>query len=395
MSGWYLFTHRTRGLGFAFLILIFNVAQAHAQTPPQTETQIQTQTKPQVQVSPQTIQWRWLGDIRVREQSEKYAENEAQRSPKLRVRLGAAVAVSPSLRTEVRLATAKSHRSTNQSLGESKEPGAYRRFIGLDLAYIQWSPIFFAELYGGRIPQLHIRHGGSQILLDEDITLEGAGLSLTKEFFTSTNIFLNGGTALIKENYDGYYSQEEADNRFEWVQAGVANQFDKLKFTYGTGFFNFTSFKGKNFSDLVSGGDANGNSEDPVGVAKYDYQPQQYFLNLDIIAGENKFGLFSEYVVNTKVDRKNSALWTGVKFGHKIWEAQLAYGETKADAVPGLFTNSDFGGGTAGSQGTVTSLNCKFARNMALKITHFQNKVTTSLGDKSYVRTNVDVSASF
>lgn len=346
-------------------------------------------------VAAENIQWRWQGDIRVREQSEKFGENKAQRSPKLRVRIGVDAALSPELRAEMKIATAKSHRSTNQSLGDSKEPGSYRRFIGLDLAYIEWTPFFFSKLYIGRIPQLHARYGGSQIVLDEDITLEGGGFILAKDFFASTNIFLNGGLTIIKENYDSYYSQEETDNRFDWVQVGVTNQFNKLKFTYGTGLFNFTSFKGKNFSDLVNGGGASGNSEDPSGFVKYDYLPRQYFLNLDNFVGESKLGVFGEYIVNPKASENNTALWTGLKFAQKSWEAQLAYGEIKADAVFGLFTNSDFGGGMTGAQGIMASLNWKFAENMAFKITHFQNKVATALGDKSYVRTHADLTANF
>lgn len=337
----------------------------------------------------------WSGDLRLRTQAEKNGDNETRWSEKLRARFGVGIKVSNELRAEIRLATTRSNRSTNQTLGDSSDGGAPRRYIGLDLAYAEWHPFEFFKLYAGRIPQLHYRPGGSQVLLDEDISLEGSGFTAEESFADNWRVFLNGGSVYIRENYDAYYSEDLTDNMINWMQAGLEWKWDKIKLTAGSGFYNFTGLQGKNYADLVDGGVSNGNSEQPTGVVKNPYLPRQYFLEGSIGLGSFTTGLFAERIINSETRDPNAAWWFGASLSRGAWDGQFAYCEVQKDAVPALFTYSDFGNGTTDTRGIVASVRWKFTKGMSFKVTEFVNRIQASTLNKEYNRTHLDISASF
>lgn len=339
--------------------------------------------------------WTWTGDLRLRTQLERQSGQDSRWSEKIRARFGVHLTMSSKLRAEIRLASAKSSRSTNQTLGDNKDPGPRRRFIGLDLAYADWHPVPFAKIYLGRFPQVHFRPGDSQVVLDDDLTLEGAALVSEYEFIEQTFAFANFGSSYIRENYDNYYSEELADNMLNWGQVGLKFKGDTLKVTLGAGFFNFVNVQGKSFSDLATGGEALGNTEDPAGVVAYPYLPRQYFMDLKHSFGETEVGIFGERVINNEVSARNSAWWTGLAVAHGKWDGQVSYGETQANAVPALFTNSDFGNGRTGVQGLLASARWKFAKNMAFRISHFDNRIHLASGNVSYIRDHFDLTMSF
>ena len=108
------------------------------------------QEQPAVNVEPTPVaappapEWSWAGDLRLRTQSEKNGDNHIRWNEKLRLRFGVAVKINRELNAEIRIATARSARSTNQGLGDSAEPAGARHFIGLDLAYVNYHPVSFA-----------------------------------------------------------------------------------------------------------------------------------------------------------------------------------------------------------------------------------------------------------
>ncbi len=338
---------------------------------------------------------KWYGDIRLREQIEKDGDNEARSSTRIRVRFGVGIQMQRDLKAEIRLASARSNRSTNQSLGDSSEPGSRRRFIGLDLAYAEWSPLPFGRLYAGRFPQAHFRPGDSQILLDDDLTLEGGALTVEHEFLPAWRVFGSLGSAFIRENYDNYYSEDLADNMLNWGQLGVAWMKDARKVRAGAGFFNFTSVQGMNFADLAAGGKANGNTEAAAGVVKNPYLPRQYFIDYRDKLGALDTGLFYELVQNPETTDPNEAFWTGVSVGQKSWDAQLAYTEVESDATLALFTNSDLGNGTTDLKGWVGAGRWKFMKNMNFRFTQMVARTDMSGLNKEYRRSHFDLSASF
>lgn len=340
---------------------------------------------------------KWNGDLRVRAQNESNLPSPgAERfSQKLRLRVGVKADVSADLRAEIRLATAQSHNSTNQTLGDNKEPGMRRRFIGLDLAYAAWTIEESIQFYGGRIMQVHNRPGGSQILLDSDIALEGGAVVTESEISDSLYLRSNWGSAWLRENYDTYYSQEATDNMLNWGQVELEYKFQKTSIAFGTGFFNFVSLQGKRFSDISTGATARGNSQSTGGIYSDNYIPRQYYVNTKMELADWKVGVFGEYIDNSETRSPNRATWIGFSVAKNQWLAQLAYADIQSDAVPGIFTDSDFAGGSTDSNGYVCTLQWKLMAKVSLSATQFWNYKQTTDGSTRYDRTHLDIVAQF
>lgn len=338
---------------------------------------------------------KWTGDIRIRESVEKEHQTETHWSTRLRTRLGVEAQLNEYLRAEFRLASAKSNRSNNQKLGDKDEPGMRRRFIGLDLAYADWKPAPFARVFVGRYPQIQFRPGGSEVILDDDLTMEGGGLSLEHEVFRKVWVFGHVGSSYIRENYDNYYFEDMADNMLNYGQLGVYWDNHGMRLTVGAGFYNFTSVQGKNFSDLVAGGDANGNTEAAPGVVKNPYIAREYFIDAKLPIGKFDFGTYFQYVQNKETTDPNEAAIVGFSIGQKKWDFQAAYTEIESDAVMGLFTNSDFGDGVTDVRGFIGSARWKFARNMSFKVTHFNAHTAMSKTQEEYKLWRFDLNAWF
>jgi hypothetical protein len=338
---------------------------------------------------------KWKSDLRFRVQQESTWPDDPHVSQKLRFRLGVQKKVSSDLRAELRLATATSNNSMNQTLGDSSDPGFARRFLGLDLAYGEWKPLNFFNFQAGRIPQTHERPGGSQILLDSDLALEGAALSLECSFQESSAVFIKMGSSLIRENYDTYYSQALTNNMFNWGQLGVRWQQDSLTTVFGTGFFNYTSLQGMKFSDISLGGKARGNSESPPGTFKNSFIPRQYFIDFKQQRETSSLGAFVEYLHNGETRDPNYAWWTGIYYGEERWKATLAYAEVASDVVPGIFTDSDFAGGTTDTKGFVFAATVRIRKSLSFALTQYLNRKNRAFEATQYSRTHLDLTAEF
>jgi hypothetical protein len=338
---------------------------------------------------------KWSGDLRLRTQSEKNDTNDRRTIQRLRLRLGMQAELQEDLRAEIRLATALGHRSANQTLGDKDNPGAPRRPIGLDLAYARWQALKFLRLDLGRIPQSQFKAGGSEILLDDDIALEGAAVRLEQGLSPSWNLFGTAGSALIRENYDSFYSEELTDNVLNFAQMGLKFERDENEFVVGAGFFNYTALQGMKFSDLASGASARGNSESPAGVVKNNYVPRQVFAEFDKNWGSWNSGLAIEHLVNSETKDPNKAWWISASVGQKVWDSTLAWGFVESDAVPAIFTQSSFGDGRTDVSGIVLSGRYKLAQGISLKLTQMVCRLNESTTGTEYLRTHLDLSASF
>lgn len=342
-------------------------------------------------------EWKWSGDVRLRAQNEALEGQEPRLSERLRLRVGMNALVQSDLRVEIRLASMPSNRSTNQTLGDNKEPGFARRYIGLDLAYAEWKPLSEVKFNLGRIPQAHFRPGGSQLLLDDDLALEGASgiFEIGLDGEGSWSVFGSVGSTLIRENYDSYYSEKQTDNRINWVQLGLQWRDSSWKASVGGGFFNFVGLKGRLFSELVTGGSSLGNTEASGGVIKNEYLPRELFFEGSYRWSGYELGVFVEHLINSETEDPHLASWLGVVFARKPWEFHLAYATVDSDVVPALFTNSDFGAGRVDVDGYVANLKWNFKEKMSLRLSQFINRVKMPDGALAYNRTHLDLSASF
>lgn len=338
----------------------------------------------------------WSGDLRVRGQSESTEAADSRRSLRLRGRFGVKAKVDDSLQAEFRLASSNNYRSTNQSLGDSGDPGFARRFMGLDLAYAEWKPSSALRLHAGRIPQWHQRPGGSQIILDEDIALEGLALRGEYGFADSWSVQAGVGTAFIRENYDdASFSADETDNVLHSMDLALNKTFADSSLKFGLSFFNFVGIQNRLFSELAAGGAALGNSEFPAGRVKNNFRPLRAYLEGKTKWGSLEYSSFVERVVNEDTRDPNRAWWVGVGLKDKAWSSQLAYAELETDAVPAVFTFSDFAAGQTDARGFIFSFQYDLAKNVALKLTQFANRQKFSVLNTQYLRTHLDLSVAF
>ncbi len=360
------------------------LAQVHADVPAERQVSAEASSN-----------WKWKTDLRLRTQQETTAPADSRLSEKLRARIDVKVDVESDLKAEFRLATTKTNNSGNQTLGDNKDPGFTRRDFGLDLAFGEWKPLPFFKAVVGRIPQVHFRPGDSQILLDVDLALEGAALVMDHSYDEHISIFANGGSTLLRENYDTYYSEKLTDNMINWGQAGLAFKTQDSVTTVGGGFFNYTALQDMKFSDVSTGGSARGNSEGNPGIYKNSYVPRQYFLETKIKWNAYQIGAFAERIVNGETTDPNQASWTGFSVVKDKWKMQLAYAYIASDAVPGIFTDSDFAGNTTNSSGYVFTASLKLKKFFTLGLTQYLNKKKFGLDDAQYSRTHLDIAFEF
>ncbi len=339
----------------------------------------------------------WSGDLRVRAQLESTDLIQDRLSGRIRARVGAEIVVDPEVKGVFRLATTRTNRAPNQVLGESSDPGSARRFFGLDLAYGEWTIISGVKLHAGRIPQTQIKVGGSQIILDDDIALEGLALSVTAPMTESLSVSFLTGSDWIRENYDTLYSVRNAENMINWAQVAGQWKIDEgYKVRAGLGFHNFTSLEGMLFSDLSVGGSRFGNTERTVGVVKNQYLAREYFAEWTAPLGSMASLVAIQHVVNTSTRDLNQAWWVAWSVVEPtVWDMQLGYGLIESDAVPGVFTDSDFANGSTDSDGFLLSSRWFLGNRLQLRLSQFYNRIERSSRNLQYLRTHLDLSASF
>lgn len=342
----------------------------------------------------------WVGDLRLRAQAESPDPNDSRFSEAYRARFGLKSALDDRLSAQLRLASAKSNRSVNQTVGDSKEPGFVRRTIGLDLAYAEWKIADFggngavaADI--GRYPLQHFRPGESQLVLDADLALEGAALKTDFAIAEGWKFFGTAGSSWIRENYDTYYSEKNTDNMIHWVQAGLDWRDGDRGVKAGAGFFNFVGLQGLLFSNLSDGGAPNGNSEAASGVVRNGYIPKEVFVEAVWTRAEGTWSVFAEKISNDETRDPHEGSWTGIKFARDEWSAKAGWVELQSDATSALFTDSDFASGKTDSRGSILSLRKEFGPKIAVQVTQFSAAAMVGLERYRFSRTQADFSLAF
>lgn len=337
----------------------------------------------------------WQGDLRLRTQMENDDNKDSRLVERLRLRVGVTARLQDDLTAEIRMATATGNRSANQTLGDKDGPGSSRRFIGLDVAYADWKALPFLEVFAGRIPQFQYKAAGSEILLDDDVALEGVGVQMQRALSGTWSVFANIGSLIIRENYDSFYSEEQTDNMLNFGQLGFSFEGDDFGVTVGGGFYNYVGLQGMNFSDIAAGATARGNSESAPGVIKNNYVPREAFVELRRPWGSWDTQLGIEYLVNSETNDPNQAWWVSASLGQKSWDTTFAWGQSESDAVPSMFTQSSFGNGQTDSRGVLVSGRWKFARGVAVRLTQMACRLKYTTDNTQYLRTHLDLSVSF
>ncbi|MDH4018890.1 MAG: putative porin [Xanthomonadales bacterium] len=326
---------------------------------------------------------RWKGDFRYRYESFD-VENQPNRDRnRIRARAALIADVTPTIEVGLGLASGGDDPvSSNQTLGG----GGSTKDLRIDLAYFDWDGLKDTHVYGGKFSNYIHRAGKNALLWDGDWRPEGTGIKWNNGMF-----FANGlGTWIESDSKEG--------QSFAYLtQLGVKFPIgDNFKLTTGVGYHVFdTAGSGSFFGD---DDDFFGNSFDPVSnTYLYDYEDLEFFADL----GFEMFGhpalMFGNYVQNQAVDEDDTGWAVGFKYGAAKnkgeWQFGYVYQRLEKDAVLGLLTDSDFGGGGTNSKGSIIKGSYAIYKNFNANLTYFINDVGLDQEDPiDFKRLQLDLS---
>lgn len=145
---------------------------------------------------------------------------------------------------------------------------------------------------------------------------------------------------------------------------------------------------------------ADGNSLDPAGNYLKDYDIVAVFADHTMEVAEVPLQVFMELARNTATGDANDAFAAGFVAGRTDAAGTAAFSwswrETAADALIGLFTDSDFGGGSTESLGHMFSLQYAVTSQVAIGATFIDSRVRAgNTGYADYDRVMLDMEFSF
>lgn len=324
------------------------------------------------------------GDVRLRYEGIDEQGVEERNRGRFRARLGLTAEVNDNVEAVLQFASGGDNPvSTNQSFDD----GFSRKDIGLDLAYLDWTPNDQLHVYGGKMKNPFYRAGDHALVWDSDLNPEGLAVS-----YENAGFFGTGALMFVEER------SAADDSLLLALQGGYAFALsDGATLTAGVSLYDYSDTIGNApFYD----GDANGNSVDGNGNLVFDYSQFEFFAELSTKLGDLPFSLFADYVQNTEAGAEDTGYALGASIGKASapgsWQASIAYQDLEADAVIATFTDSDFGGGGTDASGFTLKGKYALADNWALGGTLFLNDIDESIANKhDYTRLQIDLEFKF
>lgn len=307
----------------------------------------------------------WKGDFRYRYEHIDQEGRDSRNRSRIRARTSLNATLSDTMKVGVGLATGGDDPvSSNQTIGG----GGSSKDIKIDLAYFNWSGLANTNITGGKFSNFLVRPSKQGLMWDGDWRPEGLGAIWDNDFFFAQGL----GTWLEGDSRNG--------TEFGWaLQAGFnfkTGDFGKLKIGAGYSVFDIAGrtplfgdpddFYGNSFVLNPLTGDL---------AFEYDYQNLEAFAEWGI----GKFTLFADYTVNQDAPDDDTGYLFGAKYGSAKtkgqWDVTYFYARKEKDAMVGLLTDSDFGGGGTDSKGHALSGTYAFHKAWNFKATYFINEV--------------------
>lgn len=354
----------------------------------------------------------WTGDLRYRFAKAKESVDDERTYQQLRARLGARADVNESTQVVFRLATGSSAISTNQTLGDPKDPGMPRRSFGLDLGYVDWTFTKGGKVWAGRAANPFWSPGKVQTVFDGDLAFEGVVVKWEPKW-SASSAFLNLGGFIISENFDSPY--DVVDTGLVAAEVGYSQKTPVGSFTGRVGAYHFLNIQDKQINTVEKDGKIDsysypfdryrGNTVYPNDPLAAPDQRKYYFQNKYVLQAlgfewKHKIGplepsLFYEWVKNGEVRDQNTAVEWGaaVKWGRT--SLAWAFVEKQTDSVVGAFTDSDANGGGADNKGTRLSIAYQLSDNSLVGFNQFRATRGVNSVERDYSGSQLDFVVSF
>ncbi len=332
------------------------------------------------------------GDFRFRYENIDVEDRDERNRNRIRARAGIVAKPQPDLEVGFGLSSGEDGDpvSSNQTLGSAGS----RKDVYIDLAYFNKQIAPGVNLTGGKFKNFLYRPGKHAMLWDSDWNPEGLGVTYQGEMFFANAL----GTWLDGDSRGGT----------EFVsggQVGVTVPLgDSVKLTAGVGYY-----------DIGVGGKANplviddeveyfGNSFvcDPVDSVDpdecaftVDYAELEGFAELAFSLFGIPTSVFVDYVQNQDADINDTGYAAGFAVGKLkgkgTWDFSYVYQDLEADAVLGVLTDSDFGGGGTDTKGHVFRGTYGLGEKWNLGFSYFLNEIGENAGDEQdYDRIQLD-----
>jgi hypothetical protein len=233
----------------------------------------------------------------------------------------------------------------------------------------------------------------NQLVWDNDVNPEGLAVNFGRDASEKVSYFLAGSWYSVMER------KEDPDIYMLGAQGGLGiKASEKVKVTFGASYYGFENVKGATalFSEYF--GNTTTVNDDSVHVFANDYRIVEGFGEIGIKAGSVSWSIWGAYVNNTAADSLNTGwlVGLGLKGGKDrgAWKLGGFYKWVEADGVIGVFSDSDFGGGSTDVKGFAVSGGYAVAKNVELSSTLFINEKGVEDGT-SWNRLFVDLSMKF
>lgn len=322
----------------------------------------------------------WNGDLRLRYDGTDEAGEEQHNRFRFRGRIELAAELSSRVRFSARLATSDGNPvSTNLDFGG----GFSSKNIAIDRVLINWNALNELDITLGKMGRPWFRAGGNALLWDSDLNPEGVNARWSPGVF-----FASLGTFVVAERSAG------DDSLLHSVQAGLDKRFsERSRLLVSAAFFDYTNTIGNPpfYRDR-----AKGNSVDADGNFIHDYDIFEISGEYSAVLYRWPVSIYAVWAKNTAVDIQDTAFALGVNIGlvDAPGKMQFSYAwyETEADAVMGIFSDSDFGGGNTDSRGHLLRARYGLTGNIALNGTLIISEIEMFRNNRhDYNRVQLDI----
>ena len=350
--------------------------------PAQGQAQEEEQEKSATRAWIDTIDWE--GDLRLRFDGTDEAGEVENNRFRFRGRFGFASELSNKLQFSLRLATSDGDPvSTNLDFGN----GFSSKDIAIDRIFVNWQALVDLDIALGKMGRPWFRAGSNSLLYDSDLNPEGVNAR-----WSPGDYFVNLGAFVVAQR------SASDDSWLRSVQAGLDRRLSETtRLVISGAYFDYTNTIGHSPFYLNK---PKGNSVDANGNFIYDYNIIEISTEYTMLVSDWPVTVFGVWAQNTAVDIQDTAFAAGVKVGlaNARGKAQFSYAwhDTDADAVMGIFTDSDFGGGNTDSRGHFIKARYVLTENITLNGTFIISEIEMFRNNQhDYNRVQLDVEFHF
>ncbi len=333
---------------------------------------------------------RFKGDFRYRFENIDAGTASDRDRNRIRARVSVITSLDDGLQVGIGLASGGDDPvSTNQTLGG----GGATKDARLGLAFFKWHMSEQFTVVGGKFKSVWYRPEKHGLIWDGDYNPEGLAFTYGQGGF-----FANAALTWLESD------SKKSNSRLAYgVQSGFDTDVGDASLRVGAGYFH-AGVEGQ----AVYHGDPDdffGNSYACVDITTLsgctysnDYREIEVFAHLKTQLDSRQLVLFADYVRNTDANRFDTGWAVGAKLGNTSsgWQLGYTYQDLEADAVLGLLTDSDFGGGGTDARGHILKGTVAIDRNWQIGITYFSNQRDGNHGaETDYNRLQLDTKLKF